>query len=263
MATIAQKPIEPAAGNERFFLNAAILMTIIVVAGFSNQYLAGRSTFAAPIRVHIHAFFFMGWIGIYLLQNIFVATDHMALHRRLGWLAAFWIVPMVVMGCWVTVVLVRDGNAPFFFRPLQFLVLDPMTVFAFSGLTIAAVRLRRRTEWHRRLHFSAMSILIGPGVARLVPMPLLQPWAWETTWSLCLLFPLVGVCADIRRTGHAHPAWRYGIATMVAVLVLTEGVTYSPVGTSIYRLVVRGSPGAAVDPLGFGTPPPGPPPDQS
>jgi hypothetical protein len=28
----------------------------------------------------------MGWVGIYLLQNIFVATGRMHLHRRLGWI---------------------------------------------------------------------------------------------------------------------------------------------------------------------------------
>ena len=75
-------------------------MTITIVAGFSTQYLMGRSTFASPLRVHLHAFFFMGWVAIYLLQNIFVATGRMHLHRRLGWIAAAWIIPMVIMGWW-------------------------------------------------------------------------------------------------------------------------------------------------------------------
>src|SRR5512133_3894839 len=99
MATLAQQPVTPTAGDERFFLRGAIIMTVTIVAGFATQYLMGRSTFASPIRVHIHAFFFMGWVAIYLLQNIFVATGRMHLHRRLGWIAAFWIIPMVVMGC--------------------------------------------------------------------------------------------------------------------------------------------------------------------
>lgn len=255
MATIAQQPVAPATGDERFFLRAAIVMAIVVVAGFATQYLAGRSTFGAPIRVHIQAFFFMGWVAIYLLQNVFAATDRMALHRRLGWVAAFWIVPMMVMGCVVTVAMVRAGRAPFFFRPLQFLILDPMTVFTFAALTIAAVRMRRRTEWHRRLHFCGMSMLITPAISRLLPLPLLQPWAWEATFALCLLFPFAGVVADMRRSGHAHPAWRYGIATMIAAVVLTEAITYSGLGSAIYGAVVKGSPGASIAPLAFGTPP--------
>jgi hypothetical protein len=255
MATLAQQPVAPAAGDERFFLRAAIIMAITIVAGFSFQYMMGRSTFGAPIRVHIHAFFFMGWMVIYLLQNIFVATGRMQWHRRLGWVAAFWIIPMVFMGCYVTVQMVRAGYVPFFFRPLQFLVFDPVTVFAFAGLTVAAVRLRRRTEWHRRLHFCGMSLLLGPAFGRLLPMPLLQPWAWEVDVAVCVLFPIAGVIADIRRSGRIHPAWHWGIATMVGTLVVTEAITYSPLGTSIYSQVTKGSPGASIAPLDFAPPP--------
>lgn len=255
MATLAQQPVAPATGDERFFLRTAVLMTIIVVAGFANNYLMGRSTFGAPVRVHIHAFFFMGWVAIYLLQNIFVATGRIDLHRRLGWVAAFWIIPMILMGCFVTVLMVRAGHAPFFLRPLQFLVFDPLIVLTFASLTVAAVLLRRRTEWHRRLHFCGMSMLIGPGIGRLLPMPLLSPWAWESLFCVCLLFPISGVVADIRRSGHAHPAWRYGIGAMIAGFVITEALTYSPVGTALYATVVRGSPGASVAPLKFGAPP--------
>lgn len=255
MATLAQQPMAPAAGDERFFLRAAILMAITIVSGFSFQYMMGRSTFGAPIRVHIHAFFFMGWVAIYLLQNIFVATGRMKLHRRLGWIAAFWIIPMVFMGCFVTAVMVRNGTVPFFFRPLQFLIFDPVTVLAFAGLTVAAVRLRRRTEWHRRLHFCGMSLLLGPAFGRLLPMPLMQPWAWEAAFAVCLLFPIAGMIADIRRSGHIHPAWHWGVGTMVAALFVTEAITYSPLGTSIYQEVTKGSPGASIAPLAFAPPP--------
>jgi hypothetical protein len=258
MATLAQQSAAPVAGDERFFLRAAILMAVTIVAGFSFQYMMGRSTFASPIRVHAHAFFFMGWVAIYLLQNIFVATGRIQLHRRLGWIAAFWIIPMVFMGCFVTVAMVRHGAVPFFFRPLHFLVFDPVTVFAFAGLTVAAVRLRRRTEWHRRLHFCGMSLLLGPAFGRLLPLPLLQPWAWEAAFAACLLFPIAGMIADVRRSGRIHPAWHWGVATMLGVLVVTEAVTYSPLGTSIYGVVTKGSPGASVGPLDFPPPPAGP-----
>jgi hypothetical protein len=258
MATVAQPPVVPAAGEERFFLRAAIVMTITIVSAFAFQRLMGRSTFAAPIRVHIHAFFFMGWVAIYLAQNIFVATGRMALHRRLGWIAAGWIVPMVVMGCVVTVAMVRNAYVPFFFRPLQFLVFDPVAVFTFAGLTVAAVLMRRRTDWHRRLHFCAMTMLLTPAFGRLLPMPLLQPWAWEAAFAAALLFPAAGMWRDIRRSGRIHPAWHWGVATILAAFVVTEAITYSPIGLSIYDAVTAGSPGASVQPLAFGQAPGGP-----
>ena len=258
MATLAQKPLAGAVGDERFFLRGAIVMAAVIIAGFSLQLTMGRSTFASPLRVHAHAIVFMGWVAIYLLQNIFVATDRMALHRRLGWIAAVWMVPMVVLGCVVTVAMVRLGHVPFFFRPLQFLIFDPVAVFTFAGLTIAAILLRRRTEWHRRLHFCGMTILLAPAFGRLLPLPLLQPWAWEAAYGATILFPLAGAWADMRRGGRVHPAWRWGIGTIVASFVLVEAITYSPVGTAIYQRVTEGSPGAAVPPLEFAPPPAGP-----
>jgi hypothetical protein len=258
MTTFAGAAPLSAGRDDRFFLRGAITMAVVIVAGFSVQLAMGRSTFASPPLVHAHAIVFMGWVTIYLLQNIFAASGRMELHRRLGWLAAGWIVAMLVLGCMVTVAMARRGQVPFFFRPLQFLVFDPVSLFAFAGLTVAAIALRRRTDWHRRLHFCAMALLLGPGFGRLLPMPLLIPWAWEVTLGACVLFPLVGLVWDLRRSGRVHPAWGWGLGVMAACLVLTELITYSPLGAALYRQVTAGSPGAAVAPLAFPAPPGGP-----
>jgi hypothetical protein len=258
MTTLAAAAPGKTAGEGGFFLRSAFAMAFVIVAGFSVQLAMGRSSFASPPLVHAHAIVFMGWVTLYLLQNVFAATGRMGLHRRLGWLATGWIVAMLVLGCMVTVAMVRRGQAPFFFRPLQFLVFDPMTLFGFAGLTVAAILLRRRTDWHRRLHFCAMSLLLGPGFGRLLPMPLLAPWAWEATLAACLIFPLVGVAWDIRRSGKVHPAWGWGLGVMAGCLLLTEAITYSPVGGALYRQVTAGSPGATVSPLAFPAPPSGP-----
>jgi|GWRWMinimDraft_5_1066013.scaffolds.fasta_scaffold07062_2 hypothetical protein len=258
MATLAESPHKPAAGDSGFFLRASIAMALVIVAGFSLQLFMGRSTFAAPPLVHAHALVFMGWVALYVLQNIFATNGSMTLHRRLGWIGAGWIFPMFVLGCMVTVAMARRGQVPFFFQPAHFLVFDPVALMAFSGLVIAAIRLRRRTDWHRRLHFCGMSMLLGPGFGRLLPMPLLQPWAFEATFAASMIFPAVGVWSDIRRTGRAHPAWRWGIGTMIGSVILIEAVTYSPVGSAIYGFVTNGSPGANVAPLEFAPPPDGP-----
>jgi hypothetical protein len=248
-----------AGGDERFFVGGAFAMAAVIVAGFSLQLATGRSTFASPPLVHAHAVVFMGWVAIYVTQTLLAANGAIGLHRRLGRLAAGWIVAMLVLGCLVTAAMVRRGHVPFFFRPLQFLVFDPVTLFAFAGLAAAAVLLRRRTDWHRRLHFCGMALLLGPGFGRLLPMPLLAPWAWEATLATCALFPIAGAVRDVRRTGRAHPAWGWGLAVMLGALVVTEAVTYSPAGQALYRAVTAGSPGAATPALDFPAPPAGPP----
>jgi hypothetical protein len=148
---------------------------------------------------------------------------------------------------------------PFFFKPLQFLVFDPVSLITFIALTVAAIAFRRSTPWHQRLHYSAMAILLGPALGRLLPLPLLIPWAWEATFVATLIFPLIGVAADLMRNGRVHPAWGWGIAAMFAMFVAIQAITYSPVGLTLYEAVVAGSPGADLDPLTFPAPP-GPPP---
>lgn len=259
MTAIADKLPMSSGRDGGFFLGGAIAMTLVIVAGFSVQLAMGRSTFAAPWYVHAHAVVFMGWVGIFLAQNVLVASDRIALHRRLGWIAAGWVVLMIVLGCVVTVAMLRRGGVPFFFRPLQFLVFDPVSLLTFAGLTWAAVRLRKQTDWHRRLHFCGMSLLLGPGFGRLLPMPLLIPWAWEATLAACLLFPIAGMIADLRRDGRIHPAWFWGLGALIGSALLIEAITYSPVGQTLYAAVTAGTPGAAVPPLAF-PPPPGPPP---
>jgi hypothetical protein len=259
MATIAQTPLTTSpSSDDRFFLRAAIIMTVVVVVGFSFQLAMGRSTFASPLRVHIHAVLFMGWTGIFLLQSIFATSGRMALHKALGWIAAVWLIPVFISGFVVTVAMVQNGFVPFFFRPVQFLIFDPATVVAFAGLTVAAIIMRRRTEWHRRLHFCGMALLLAPPFGRLLPLPLMQPLAWEGCFAACLIFPTVGAWADHRRSGSVHPAWWYGIGAMVLTFILIEAITYSPIGLSLYDWVTEGTPGAAVPPLEFAPPPDGP-----
>lgn len=256
MATIAPRA-QTSASDDRFFRITAIAMAVVVVAGFSFQLAMSRSSFASPLRVHLHALVFMGWVAIYVAQAVLATTGSIALHRRLGWFATGWVGLMLVFGFVVTLALVREGRVPFFFTPLQFLVFDPLSLLTFAALIFAGVANRRRTDWHRRLNFCAMAVLLGPAFGRLLPMPLFTPWAYEATLPAVLLFPVIGVVADWRRDGHVHPAWIWGIATIVGSTLLVEAITFGPLGVPLYEAVTAGTPGASIAPLEF-PPPPGP-----
>jgi hypothetical protein len=251
MATFAPHASRFARGDDRFFLISAFVMTLTIVAGFSLQFAAGRSSLSAPPLVHAHALVFMGWVAIYLSQSVLATSGGLRLHRRLGWLASLWMVPMLILGCAVTLALVRAGRVPFFFTPLQFIALDIFSLFAFVGLMIAGIINRRRTDWHRRLNFCAMALLLGPGVGRLLPLPLLIPYAFEATVVAVILFPLAGVIADVRRSGRIHPAWQWGMAVILGHAAVTEAFTHTDVGVPLYRAITAGTPGAAVAPNGL------------
>lgn len=242
--------------DHRFFFTMAIVMALTLVSGFSVQLAAGRSSFHSPLLVHVHAFVFFGWTVYYVLQNGLIASGSVALHRRLGWVGAFWAATMIVVGFTTGIVLVRKGGTPFFFTPLYFLVMDCLSVLTFGGLTAAAITLRRRTDWHRRLMYCGMALLTGPGWGRLLPMPFMIPWAGWGVFAAVMIFPFVGVMADLRRTGRVHPAWWVGIGAIVCFQLLIGLIASSPLGLALYDMAMVGSPGAVIAPLAY---PPLPP----
>ena len=64
MTTIAEGLPSSGGRDDRFFLNGAFVMTLVLVAGFSVQLAMGRSSFSSPPLVHAHAIVFMGWMVI-------------------------------------------------------------------------------------------------------------------------------------------------------------------------------------------------------
>ena len=161
MATLVSEPPRTDLA-ERFFRTLAILMALTIIAGFSMQYLAGRSSFASRPLVHLHGLAFMGWVGLFVTQAWLATNGPIALHRRLGWIGASWIVILVVMGIWISVDVTQRGTTPFFFRPQHFLIANPLTALVFAALAYSAIRMRRQTDWHMRLHICAMAAIIGP-----------------------------------------------------------------------------------------------------
>lgn len=245
-------------GDERFFLVTAIVMTLTLVAGFSIQLAAGRSTFAAPWPVHVHALLFFGWTAFFMTQIGLAATGSVAMHRRLGWLALALIPAMVAVGTATTVRMVRHGTVPFFFTPGYFLIMDPLTVIVFGGLALWAIRLRRRSDWHRRLMICAMAMIMGPGFGRILPMPLLPPYAGLISVASGGVFMLAGAIADRRRDGRVHPAWLWGMGVLAGSIAFAEIVGKSEAAASLVRFVAQASPGESVPPLAYPPPPTGP-----
>lgn len=246
MATTAQ-PTKSLIERERaFFFYMSIAMALVIVAGFAFNLAAGRSSFSVPIVFHIHAFVFFGWVVLYVLQNGLVATGNVTLHRQLGLLSLAWIPAMTVMGFLMTRQSLQAGGGPPFFDQNEFMFGNSLGILAFAATTLAGIAMRRRTDWHRRLMFCAMASITGPGFGRLLPMPFLIPWGWWiVSVAVPLIFPLIGMIADRRRSGRVHQAWLWGIGALVGSQLLADAIAYSPFGISFTQSVVAGTPGAA------------------
>lgn len=246
-----------AAGDDAgFFFKLAVAIAATIVFAFSLHFALGRSSLAVPAVYHLHGLTYMGWVAIFVAQHWLAATGRIDQHRRLGRIALAWVVLMIVMGVAITVTVIQDGTAPFFFLPQHFLIANPLTLAAFVGLLVAAVRMRHRTDWHRRLHVCAMAMILGPAFGRLLPSPFLIPYAFEVATISGLVFPLIAMAREWR-AGAIHPAWKWGLLLLPTLLIVAHLVGHSALATSLYDWVTAGTPGAAVDPLAYGAPPPG------
>ncbi len=245
MATIAYSA-DVDRGEVRFFFSMACLMAAIIVAGFTFNVIMGRSSFGAPWLVHFHAWVMMGWVALYLAQNTLIFADNVALHRRLGWVSVVWLPMVLIMGVLITLYSLRERGGPPFFDQNQFLFSNPLQLFGAVMLAASAVMVRRNTAWHRRLMFCAFAMLIGPGIGRLLPSPLLIPYAWYVEAVLPpIVFAAIGMLADRRRYGRAHPAWLVGIATVIALQIVADLIAYSGAGIAATEQVLAGTQGAA------------------
>jgi hypothetical protein len=232
-------------GEARFFFTMACLMTVCIVAGFAFNLAMGRSSFALPWLVHFHAWVMMGWVGLYLVQNALIHGGNVPLHRRLGWLSVLFVPTMVVMGTLVTRWSLQSHGGPPFFAENQFLISNPLQLGGFAGLVGWAVTVRRNTAWHRRLMFCGFALLTGPGIGRLLPSPFLIPYAWYIEALLpAIFFMLIGMLADRRRYGRAHPAWFWGIGMVIVIQIIADLIAFSPMGVQFTEWVLAGTPGA-------------------
>jgi hypothetical protein len=246
MATVAPgvAPLSAENRERRFFFIMAIAMSVTIVAGFSLNVAMGRSSFSSPPVVHAHGVVFMGWIALYLAQAFTIATGRRALHVRLGRCAYLWIPLMVVAGTIIMLRSARVHGGPFFFALNEFLISNLALLLCFAGLALWSLRIRRHNGWHRRLMLVAMAVLTGPGLGRLLPMPLMIPHAWTGSFVATLIFPAIAIVADKRRRGRVHPAYWWGTGIYIATFVLSMLFAYSPAGVALTEAVIAGTPGA-------------------
>lgn len=246
MATLHAGTRPPSAeqAERRFYMIMAIAMALVIVAGFSFNLAMGRSSFAAPAIYHAHGIVFMGWLALWVAQAVTIATGRRTLHIRLGKIAYLWIPLMVGLGIAIMVVVARRNGGPFFFAINEFLVSNVAGLLCFGGLALWSLRVRRHNGWHRRLMFSAMVILTGPGLGRLLPLPLMMPNAWTIAFATTMIFPAIAMAADLKRFGRVHPALWWGTGITVGVFVGSMLLAFSPLGYALTEAVIAGTPGA-------------------
>ena len=158
-----------------------------------------------PPLVHVHGALFSGWILLFLVQTTLVATRRTDLHRKLGIGGGALAVLMVVVGYFVSISAARrTADVP---DQLKFLIVPVGALVVFPALIGAALLLRRRVDFHKRLTVIATIELMNAAVDRLpgVFAAGLAPFYPATD-----LFLIALVIYDALTLRRLHPATVWG-----------------------------------------------------
>lgn len=162
-----------------------------MLAGFgldASRFLHGNP----PLLLHVHAFVFTVWLFILSAQVTLVVTNRVALHRRLGWFAAAWVVPMAILGPWAA--LTAKGPIPSGPPSPQFLSIQFGGLIAFLAFIAWGLTLRKNPAAHKRIMILSTIAIQDPGFGRLAmilwptePTSLLGWFLWNYAANVVLL----------------------------------------------------------------------------
>jgi len=227
-----------------FYAAFATMAVAAVAIGFSTTYFipGPLGTLNIPWMVHLHGWTAMAWVLLMVAQVVLVRSGRSRLHRQLGKAA----IPLALMiwasGIFVGLYVVDRDQQEQGDMAFAALVGTVTSLSVFLALVIAAVRMKRRPDWHKRLMLLATIVVLWPAFFRFrhllpfVPRP-------ELTLGLLLADApiLLAAIRDRIRWGRVHPAWLYvGSLVFVEQLVelwVFEHGTLVPVGRAIYRLL--------------------------
>jgi len=235
--THAQPTIAPArvAYDRVFYSSIAVVMASMVFTGFARTYygplvLGGtRATLSGgpwTFFVHAHATLFTAWVLLFVVQTALVAGRRVALHRRLGIAGGVLAAAMVVAGLAIAINNARQGGAPPGVDPLAFMAVPLFDLVLFSGFVIAALKLRRNKEAHKRLMLLAYVSIIAAAAARLPGVPLGSPPAF---FGIALSFAVAGVVYDFFSRGRVHKAYVAGGIILLISVPLRLAISATPI----------------------------------
>lgn len=216
--------------DQAFYRRMAVGISIFIIFGFLQFTARGFTSFStAPIWVHLHGAVFLGWLALFVTQNLLAERGSLALHRRLGWWGAALAALMVVLGMFTGWKAIELGRQPPFFSPSYFLALTQFGMLVFGAVIAAALIRRRETEWHRRLMLGATVLLLEPALGRLLPMPIIGAQAGELI-AMVIQVGVLGIAMvhDRKLHGRIHPALLWSAGAVVGTHLMVAALAKFP-----------------------------------
>jgi len=213
--------------DRHFFPWLAVCFGLLAFAGFSPSFYL-HALFRNPLPpsrlIQFHGALMTGWILLFLVQTFLVSSRRLTWHRQLGIAGVIYAASIVPVGCMATLYAARReirAHSPFVSSQLNVLGLELMQMLLFGSLIAAAILLRTRGEFHKRLMAMATLCILPNAIVRLTLLShigflgsnivILTIWA---SFVVCV----VGI--DAYRIGRLHPAFAWSAPLSIATLYL-------------------------------------------
>lgn len=159
-----------------FYAISAVVMLALTVIGFKLFFFQGQSypgrEITPPIRTLIiaHGLVMSGWIVLFMVQPLLIATRHHKLHMNLGRLGVLLAAGVVVVGTLVSVQSARVSPPDmkiWGMSPKPFMAVPLISVWVFGVLVAVAVWKRRRPALHRAMMLTATLAVVDAAISRI------------------------------------------------------------------------------------------------
>jgi hypothetical protein len=219
--------------DRRFYLGAGLLSAGLVFWGFAHTYYL-KLLFGSPAlstRLHIHGAVMTSWLLLFFVQACLISAHRVALHRRLGLAGTVIAILVVIMGSTTTFnAAAREVNAHSDEAKARVIVLglELVQMLLFAALIGAAIWMRRRPDFHKRLMLLGTACMLPSAFSRI---PVNLAFMVSPMLSILLLFNLfVIICAviDTGRNRRLHPAFGGGGLLAIGGLNLAYVLAMSP-----------------------------------
>ena len=221
-----------------FYRLAALLAVLVAVTGFFLTYIQpmAQGRFTGPSWSHVHGSLLAGWLALMVAQTSLVGMN-LRLHRRLGW-TALALAPAITASTFAIAVEaaqrdVAAGGGP---DAVSGILGSLTATTIFLLLVLAAIAMRKRPQWHKRIMFIATVAILWPAWFRwrhfLPGMP--RP---DISLGLILAYApiIIAMIRDRLRFGAVHPAyWLLGLG-----LIAEQSLEVFAFDTPIWRAVAQ------------------------
>lgn len=217
--------------DARFMRAMGVLMLAMAALAFTPRYFGplASGVYAPPSPwMHPHAISALAWSVIFIIQPWLIVKKNPALHRRVGYVAIAVAVVNVVSGVAVQLDLLPTSPGD-----VSNIVGGGFRLFhstpAFVVFLIAALAMRRRTDWHLRCMYqtaiAAIATIIGRIFVNVIGLEAEQASVLIPVANL--LFVLALPAYDFIKYRKVHPASWIGVAAFVGFQLLASPIVFS------------------------------------